>query len=43
MNDAASRVVRHPRVLLGIIAAARSLALVRGQDGTSPRDVIEVI
>jgi MoxR-like ATPase len=32
-----------PRASLGIIAAARALALVRGRDYVVPQDVIEVI
>src|SRR5258707_1376181 len=32
-----------PRASLGIIAAARSLALVRGRHYVIPRDVVEVI
>jgi MoxR-like ATPase len=45
MNDVKSWVAfgASPRASLGIIAAARSLALVRGRDYVIPQDVIEVI
>ena len=45
MNDVKSWIAfgASPRASLGIIAAARSLALVRGRDYVIPQDVIEVI
>jgi MoxR-like ATPase len=45
MNDVASWVAfgASPRASLGIIAASRALALVRGRDYVVPQDVIEVI
>jgi MoxR-like ATPase len=45
MNDVKSWIAfgASPRASLGIIAAARSLALVRGRDYVIPQDVVEVI
>jgi MoxR-like ATPase len=45
MNDVKSWVAfgASPRASLGIIAAARSLALVRGRDYVVPQDVVDVI
>ena len=45
MNDVKSWIAfgASPRASLGIIAAARALALVRGRDYVIPQDVIEVI
>ena len=45
MNDVKSWIAfgASPRASLGIIAASRSLALVRGRDYVIPQDVIEVI
>ncbi|MGK2879296.1 MAG: chaperone MoxR1 [Mycobacterium sp.] len=45
MNDVAAWIAfgASPRASLGIIAAARALALVRGRDYVIPQDVLEVI
>src|ERR1700684_3185564 len=45
MNDVKSWIAfgASPRASLGIIAAARSLALVRGRDYVIPQDIVEVI
>ena len=45
MDDVASWISygASPRASLGIIAAARSVALIRGRDYVVPQDVVEVI